>query len=187
MSAVSSENAIRHSAFERLMQRVWALVWLVLCRWTPWFARQWRVLCLKTAALCFAGGGSLSWRSVVASSARVDYPWKLSLGKQSSIGDHTWVQCQDAVRIGANCCIGEYVRLITGSHDISSECFDLKTRPIIIQDNVWIATGATVLQGVTIGEGAVVAAGAVVTKDVLPWTVVGGNPARFIRKRELQA
>ena len=56
---------------------------------------------------------------------------------------------------------------------------------ITVNDNVWLATGAIVLPGVVIGEGAVVAAGAVVTKDVEPWTVVGSNPAKFIKKRVL--
>ena len=88
--------------------------------------------------------------------------------------------------IGKNVCIGEDVRLITGSHDVTSPHFNLVTRPITINDNVWIATGAIVLPGVTIGEGAVVGAGSVVTKDVEPWTVVGGNPAKFIKKRELK-
>ena len=78
------------------------------------------------------------------------------------------------------------MRLITGSHDISSPAFKLTTKSIAIGDNVWVATGATILPGVMIGEGAVVAAGAVVTKDVEPWTVVGGNPAKFIKKRELK-
>ena len=54
-----------------------------------------------------------------------------------------------------------------------------------IGDGVWIGARAIILPGVTIGEGAVVAAGAVVTKDVDPWAVVGGNPAKFIKKREL--
>ena len=60
------------------------------------------------------------------------------------------------------------------------------TKPITICDNVWVATGAVVLPGVTIGEGAVVGTGAVVTKDVEPWTIVGGNPAKFIKRRELK-
>jgi acetyltransferase-like isoleucine patch superfamily enzyme len=76
--------------------------------------------------------------------------------------------------------------LITGSHDISISTFDLITKPITIMDNVWVATGAMILPGVTIGEGAVVAAGAVVTKDVEPWTVVGGNPAKVIKRRILE-
>ena len=83
-------------------------------------------------------------------------------------------------------CIGEYCKIITGDHDICSLNFDLKESSIRIQDNCWIATGAMILSGVTVGEGAVVAAGAVVTKDVEPWTVVAGNPAKFIKKRELK-
>ena len=75
--------------------------------------------------------------------------------------------------------------MLTGSHSLTSPTFDLITKPITIKDNVWVATGAIVLPGVTIGEGAVVAAGSVVTKDVEPWTVVGGNPAKFIKKRVL--
>ena len=75
---------------------------------------------------------------------------------------------------------------MTGSHDVQASRFDLVTKPIKIMDNVWIATGAYLMPGVTIGEGAVVGAGAVVTKDVEPWTVVGGNPATLIKKRELR-
>ena len=71
----------------------------------------------------------------------------------------------------------------------SAQCqrgFEITSKPITIKDNVWVATGAIVLPGVTIGAGAVVAAGSVVVKDVEPWTVVGGNPAKFIKKRELR-
>ena len=60
-------------------------------------------------------------------------------------------------------------------------------KPIVIEDYVWIATGAMILPGVTVGEGAVVAAGSVVTKDVPPWTVVAGNPAREVKKRVLKS
>ena len=186
MSDISSKNAIRHSGMERLAQRLWFYFWSVFCRTTPWFLRRWRIACLKGASLLSGGGVHISWNTAVASSARIDYPWKLMLGASSSIGDYSWVQCQDVVQIGANCCIGEYVRIISGSHDLASPNFDLVTKPIKIMNNAWVATGATILQGVTIGEGAVVAAGSVVTKDVEPWTVVGGNPAKFIKKRELK-
>ena len=106
---------------------------------------------------------------------------------RSSFGEHAWIYCSGKITIGKNCCIGEHVRLLTGSHDVNSPTFDLVLKPITIMDDVWIATGATVLPGVTVGEGAVVAAGAVVTKDVAPWTVVGGNPAKVIKKRTLGA
>lgn len=118
--------------------------------------------------------------------ARVDCPWNLSIGDLSSIGNHVWVYALDKIEIGKKCCIGESVRLLTGSHDVRSATFKLVTKPIKIEDCVWVATGATILPGVTIGEGAVVAAGAVVTKDVEPWTIVGGNPAKFLARREIR-
>ena len=83
--------------------------------------------------------------------------------------------------------ISSHVKLITGSHDINDPNFTADFLPIHIGHHCWIGTGATVLQGVKIGEGAVVAAGAVVTKDVEPWTVVGGVPARKIGERNSKA
>ena len=108
------------------------------------------------------------------------------MGSKSSIGDGAWIYALDTIRIGKNVCIGEDVRLLTGSHDVASPQFNLVTKPIVIKDNAWVATGAIVLPGVMIGEGAVVAAGAVVTKDVESWTVVGGNPAIKISERKLK-
>ncbi len=91
------------------------------------------------------------------------------------IDNHVWVYALDRIEIGANTIVGE-----------SSKTFELVTKPIKISAAAWGGTGAIVLPGVTIGEGAVVAAGAVVTKDVEPWTIVGGNPAKLIGKRELK-
>ncbi len=118
--------------------------------------------------------------------ARIDCPWNLTIGDLSSIGNHAWVYALDQIEIGEKCCIGEYVKLLTGSHDVRSSTFKLETKPIKIEDCVWVATGATILPGVTLHEGAVVAAGAVVTKTVEPWTIVGGNPAKIIGRRELR-
>ena len=153
---------------------------------TPFFMRKWRLLATKVVSHLYRGyRGQFSASSSLARKCRIDYPWNVSIGAMSSISNGAWVYALDKIVIGRNVCIGEDVRLITGSHDISSPHFNLVTKQITICDNVWVATGAIVLPGVTIGEGAVVAAGAVVTKDVEPWTVVGGNPAKFIKKRVL--
>ena len=79
--------------------------------------------------------------------------------------------------------IGPNVSLITSGHPVEPENRGAVTigKPIVIQRNVWIAAGATVIGGVTVGENSVVAAGSVVTRDVPPNTLVGGNPARIIR------
>ena len=117
--------------------------------------------------------------------SRIDYPWNIAIGR-SNVDNGVWVYALDKITIGDNVCIGEDVRLLTGSHALESPHFDLVTKPIRIEDNAWIATGAIILPGVTIGEGAVVAAGAVVSKDVEAWTVVGGNPAKFVKVRKLR-
>ena len=109
------------------------------------------------------------------------FPKGLSIGDFSNVGWFTLLDARGGICIGNNVSIASYAKLVTGSHDIQSPHFEAVFKPIIIEDYVWICTGAIILQGVTIGKGAVVAAGAVVTKDVAPNTVVGGVPAKFIK------
>ena len=170
---------------EKLAQRVWEVTRVILCFTTPFFMRKWRRCVTTIFAYCCGEGQYIHNSASLARNCRIDYPWNVSIGEMSSIGSGAWVYALDKIMIGKNVCIGEDVRLITGSHDVASFNFDLTTKPITVNDNVWVATGAIVLPGVTIGEGAVIGAGAVVTKDVEPWTVVGGNPAKFIKKRVL--
>lgn len=85
--------------------------------------------------------------------------------------------------IGNNVSIAGEVRIYTMEHDIDSPTFSEIGAPVIIEDYAVIGTRVTILPGVTIGKGAVVASGAVVTKDVAPYTVVGGVPASYIRDR----
>ena len=89
----------------------------------------------------------------------------------------------DVIHIGANTTISQGVFLCTASHDITNSLNPLITAPIVIEDQAWVAADAFVGMGVTVGQGAVVGARAAVFKDVEPWTVVGGNPAKFIKKR----
>lgn len=170
---------------EKLIQRIWEVARVILCYTTPFFMRKWRRFVVSVFSRIYRGGDIHNTASI-ARNCRIDYPWNVAIGEMSSIGNRAWVYALDKIVIGKNVCIGEDVRLITGSHDVASPNFDLMTRPITINDNSWVATGVIVLPGVTIGEGAVVAAGSVVTKDVEPWTVVGGNPAKFIKKREMK-
>jgi acetyltransferase-like isoleucine patch superfamily enzyme len=87
------------------------------------------------------------------------------------------------LKIGNNVSIAGEVRIYTMEHDIDDPDFKEKAAPVIIDDNAVIGTRVTILPGVHIGEGAVIATGAVVTKDVTPYTLVGGVPAQFIRTR----
>ena len=170
---------------EKLFQRIWEVARVILCYTTPFFMRKWRQFITSIFSHVCGRGGHIHSYASIARNCRIDYPWNVTIGEMSSIGSRAWVYSLDKIVIGKNVCIGEDVRLITGSHDVMSSHFDLVTKPITIKDNVWIATGAIVLPGVTIGEGAIVGAGAVVTKDVPPWTIFGGNPAKLIKKRVL--
>lgn len=87
------------------------------------------------------------------------------------------------IKTGSDVSIGPEATILTLGHDPQSPQFADKGGDVIIGDRVWIAYRAIILPGVTIGEGAVVGAGSVVTKDVEPYTIVAGNPARFVKKR----
>ncbi len=87
------------------------------------------------------------------------------------------------LRIGNNVSIAGEVRIYTMEHDIDSPNFEEVGAPVVIDDYVVIGTRVTILPGVHIGKGAVIASGAVVTKDVEPYSVVGGVPAKEIKKR----
>ncbi|WP_339539351.1 acyltransferase [Pseudomonas sp. RA_5y_Pfl1_P24] len=108
---------------------------------------------------------------------------RFSVGSGSFIGKRTFIQLHAPVRIGAHVAINEGVRILTGTHDLDDPAWRLKVAPVVIGDYAWIATDAMILPGVTIGEGAVIGAGSVVGRDVPPYTVVAGNPARLIRSR----
>lgn len=109
----------------------------------------------------------------------------LKLGKNVFINAGCHVQDQGGITIDDNALIGHNVVLATLDHNLSpSKRGNVIPKPIHIGKNVWIGANATICSGVTIGDGAVVAAGAVVTKDVEANTVVGGVPAKFIKKVE---
>lgn len=113
-------------------------------------------------------------------------PWNLTLGSYVAIDDQVNLYSAAPITIGTKVAISREALICTASHDVTRPDRPLTTAPITICDGVWIGARATVLPGVTIGEGAVVAANAVVTKDVPPWVIVGGNPAKIIKKRELR-
>lgn len=114
-----------------------------------------------------------------------DFGKNITIGKDVFINSGCHFQDQGGIEIGDGALIGHSVVLATINHAIApSEKRKNYYAPIKIGNNVWIGSNATILPGVTIGEWAVVAAGSVVTKDVAPYTIVGGIPARVIKKLE---
>lgn len=126
-------------------------------------------------------GSSVHWRAAFYA------PRGVRIGDHCIIGNDVFLDGRRGITIGENVNIGGHVQVFTMEHDPQHVGFGATGAPVVIGDRAYVATRATVLPGVTIGEGAVVAAGAVVTRDVPPFTIVGGVPARHIgeRRRDL--
>ena len=110
-------------------------------------------------------------------------PNRLSIGKYSHINRMCTLDARGGLSIGNSVSISHGVMIMTGSHDVESSDFSVEYCPITIDDYAWIGCGAIILKNVNIGRGAVVSAGAVVTKNVAPYSIVGGIPARKIGQR----
>jgi len=119
-------------------------------------------------------------------SALIYFPWNLSIGNWSSIGEWALIYNLGPVTIGEKVTISQRAHICSGTHDYTKTDMPLLKPPIQIKDEVWICADAFVGPGVIVGEGAIVGARAVVVRDVQPWTVVAGNPAREVKKRRLQ-
>lgn len=113
----------------------------------------------------------------------------LFVGDGSNIGAFSYIGCSGYIEIGKNVMMGPRVNLMAENHNFERVDMPMKeqgvTRSFIkIEDDVWLGVGSTVTAGVTVGQGSIIAAGAVVTKDVPPFSVVGGVPARIIKSRK---
>jgi acetyltransferase-like isoleucine patch superfamily enzyme len=113
----------------------------------------------------------------------------LQVGDRSNLGHWAYVGCSGFISIGSDVLMGPRVALLAEDHNLGSLDEPIKAqgvtrRPITVEDDVWLGAGTTVTGGVTIGRGSVVAAGSVVTKDVAPYSVVAGVPAKLMRSRK---
>jgi maltose O-acetyltransferase len=121
--------------------------------------------------------------SIIFMDAWVDGRRGLRIGPRSVINQRCRLDTRGGICIGSNVSISAEVCILTADHDLNSRTFEGRQRPVVISDYVFIGTRAMILPGVTLGKGAAVAAGAVVTKDVEPFVIVAGVPARPIGRR----
>jgi putative colanic acid biosynthesis acetyltransferase WcaF len=138
-----------------------------------------RMRCYALLGVVFAD----SRTGVIMLGSEIRAPHRLEIGRNTAIGRRCTIDARGGIRIGEDVNISSNARLQTAKHLVDDPDFKHDYSPIAVGDRAWIAEAAIVLGGVTIGEGAVVAAGAVVTKDVAPFSMVGGVPAQPIRER----
>jgi putative colanic acid biosynthesis acetyltransferase WcaF len=159
---------------------LWSIVWLLLYRPSPRLFHFWRRFLLRRFG-ARVGKGVHPYPS-----ARIWAPWNLEMEDNSCLAWQVDCYCVAPIRIGARSTVSQYSHLCSASHDIDHPDMPLVALPISIESDAWVGAGAFIGPGVTIGEGSVVGARSSVFRHVEPWTVVAGNPARFLRERRVQ-
>jgi putative colanic acid biosynthesis acetyltransferase WcaF len=141
---------------------------------------SWRLFILRIF------GAKIHPQACVYASAQIWAPWNLEMHKNACLGPKVICYNPDIIIVEEDAIVSQYAYLCAASHDIDDPDFKLITAPIVIKKKAWIGTRAFVIMGVCIGEGAIVGATASVYKNVEPCTVVGGNPAKFIKNRKIK-
>lgn len=143
----------------------WQISWLIVSG--SFVMRWWCPNRIRIATLRFFGA-QIGKGVILRHNVRIHWPWKLSVGDHSWIGEGTWILNLEPVTIGDDSCISQSVLLCTGSHDSRSPSFEFDNRPIVVEDGVWIAARATILRGAVIRHDAIVGATALVTGGEVP-------------------
>jgi putative colanic acid biosynthesis acetyltransferase WcaF len=166
-----------YSTKEKVGRLLWAVVQGTLFRGSfhTWYGFRRRLL------LMF--GARLHPVTRIRRTVRIECPWNLTMGEDSSAGDRAILYCLGPVTIGRRVSISQHAHLCAGSHDHTRPDLPLTRPPITLGDDCWIAADAFVGPGVTVGRGAILGARGCAFKDLEPWTIYGGNPARPIGKR----
>ena len=131
-------------------------------------------------------GARVGKGGVIKPGVRVKYPWLFRMGDYCWIGEDCWIDNVAPVTLGSNVCISQGAYLCTGNHDWSDPAFGLLMNPIEIRDGAWVGAKALLTAGIEVGECAVLTAGSVASRDIPPYEIHGGNPANFMRRREIE-
>jgi putative colanic acid biosynthesis acetyltransferase WcaF len=171
-----NRSAVKYARSEMAWRILWGIGhWFFLHSPRPLFGfRRW---------LLRLFGAKVGQDVNIYPSSHIYYPWNLEIGDWSCIGEWTLVYNLGRVTIGERVTISQRVHLCAGTHDYQVANMPLLKLPITIEDNVWVCADAFIGPNIKIGKDAVVGARSVVVKDVPPSVVVGGNPARVIKKR----
>lgn len=147
----------------------------------------WRLTCAKTVK----GIKERGENAVVSYPIIITKPERLHLGNNVYIGPDAWISTYGKVTIMDGTIIGPRLKIYTGNHNYDSDTllpYDEVTiaKNVVIKENVWIGGDVTILPGITIEEGAIIGASTVVTKDVPKGAIVGGNPGKILKYRDLE-
>ncbi len=131
-------------------------------------------------------GAKIGANVVIKPSVNIKYPWKLTIGANSWIGENVWIDNLELVTIGENCCISQGALLLCGNHNFSISTFDLIAKPIVLENGVWIGAKSIVSGGVTCFSHSILSIQSATSKDLKSFCIYRGNPAVEIKERKIQ-
>lgn len=132
-------------------------------------------------------GASIGSGVVIKPGVNIKYPWKLTIGDHTWIGEGVWIDNLAHITIGKSVCLSQGAMLLTGNHDYTKTTFDLMVKPITLEDGVWIGAKALVCPGVICETHAVLAAMSVANRNLEPYSIYQGNPATLVKQRVVSA
>ena len=174
---MSEEVKYKEEKPHRVKRIVWAVVNATLFRLACRFGRN---------GLLRLFGAKMGRGCIVYRSATIFAPWNLEMGDRVCVGPQAELYSKDKIKIGSRTAISQDAYICTAGHDIKVAGRPLKTAPVIIGDECWVAARAAVLPGVVLSDGCVVGACAVAAKSFPKNSVIVGNPGMAIRQRPFE-
>jgi putative colanic acid biosynthesis acetyltransferase WcaF len=162
----------------RVRRAIWGVVYALLFRPSPRPLHGWRRFLLR----CF--GARLGQNCHIYAKARIWAPWNLVCGETVAVADGAVIYNPSPITLGSHSTISQEAYLCGATHLYDDPAFPLVSFPITVGDYAWVCARACVQPGISIGEGAVLAMASVATRDLEPWTIYGGMPARKIKLRQ---
>lgn len=158
----------------------WWIIQATIFRFSFHNMYEFRAILLR----CF--GADIGKGTKIRSSAKFTYPWKVKIGDYSWVGDQVTFYSLDNIVIGSNTIISQNSYLCTGTHDIRDSSFKLITKPVYVGDCCWVATDCFIHPGIRINDNSIISAKSNVLKDTERGFIYAGNPAKKIKKREIE-
>lgn len=178
--ARSLEGGPTYSLANRAFRGGWMLTWLLFASWTPPMLHKWRRMLLRLY------GAKVAPNAVIYGSVKIWYPPNLEVGQFAILAPGVTVYCVEKITLHDYAIVSQGANLCSAGHDIEDIHFQTVARPITIGRRAWVAAEAFIGPGVTVGEGAVLGARGCAFRDLDPWMVYGGNPARALKPRRIR-
>ncbi|WP_040279621.1 WcaF family extracellular polysaccharide biosynthesis acetyltransferase [Psychroserpens damuponensis] len=164
----------------KVVVQLWWIVEKTLFAWSPQFFYGWRRFLLRSF------GAKIGKDVLIRPSAKFTYPWKITIGDYTWIGEDCILYSLGNISIGKHVAVAHGVYFNTGLHDYTKESFDIGHQEVIIEDEAWITNDVYIAPGVTVGKGCVIGARSNVFKDMPEGFICYGNPASAVKKRKIE-